>query len=410
MKHASSRAPDLLHGPVFSNMTRFFLPIMLGSLLQQLYSMVDAVVLGRLVGKTALAAVGGSDLAIINLVVGFFVGLASGACVVVSQHYGAGEDGAVRRAVHTAILFSVVIGAVMTALGIGLARPILVLLDPPADTLEDSIVYLQWYFAGMILAIQALFFADGGLLALGANVWNMAFYGCFVGYFLIYRPLMQGRLLAGKGRTKLVLASVLGCVVTLQLGALSVVVETSLSGITALPFGAFAALMQPIHLAIGLVEGGITAAVLLFVYQTRPELLQCASASGAKNRCSRRATLAILAAAALVIGGGLSLLASANPDGLEWSLFGNEEAGYSANMGLDEEAYGAESAAAEKAAAVQEKTSLLPDYNFAGSDSAAGTSVSGLVGCALVAALAAIISLAGRTARKKSGKKQASAG
>ena len=150
MKHTSSRAPDLLHGPVFSNMTRFFLPIMLGSLLQQLYSMVDAVVLGRLVGKTALAAVGGSDLAIINLVVGFFVGLASGACVVVSQHYGAGEDGAVRRAVHTAILFSVVIGAVMTALGIGLARPILVLLDPPADTLEDSIVYLQWYFAGMI--------------------------------------------------------------------------------------------------------------------------------------------------------------------------------------------------------------------------------------------------------------------
>lgn len=261
----------------------------------------------------------------------------------------------------------------------------------------------------VILAIQALFFAGGGLLALGANVWNMAFYGCFVGYFLIYRPLMQGRLLAGKGRTKLVLASVLGCVVTLQLGALSVVVETSLSGITALPFGAFAALMQPIHLAIGLVEGGITAAVLLFVYQTRPELLQCASA-GAKNRCSRRAALAILAAAALVIGGGLSLLASANPDGLEWSLFGNEEAGYSANMGLDEEAYGAESAAAEKAAAVQEKTSLLPDYNFDGSDSAAGTSVSGLVGCALVAALAAIISLAGRAARKKSGKKQASAG
>ena len=261
----------------------------------------------------------------------------------------------------------------------------------------------------VILAIQALFFADGGLLALGANVWNMAFYGCFVGYFLIYRPLMQGRLLAGKGRTKLVLASVLGCVVTLQLGAFSVVVETSLSGITALPFGAFAALMQPIHLAIGLVEGGITAAVLLFVYQTRPELLQCASA-GAKNRCSRRAALAILAAAALVIGGGLSLLASSNPDGLEWSLFGNEEAGYSANMGLDEEAYGAESAAAEKAAAVQEKTSLLPDYNFAGSDSAAGTSVSGLVGCAMVAALAAIISLAGRAARKKSGKKQASAG
>lgn len=72
----------------------------------------------------------------------------------------------------------------------------------------------------VILAIQALFFADGGLLALGANVWNMAFYGCFVGYFLIYRPLMRGNLSAGKARLRLTLASVLGCVATLQLGAL----------------------------------------------------------------------------------------------------------------------------------------------------------------------------------------------
>ena len=81
---------------------------------------------------------------------GFFVGLSSGACVVVSQHYGAGEGDMVRKSVHTAILFSVVIGAVMTALGILMARPVLVLLDPPADTLADSIIYLQWYFAGMI--------------------------------------------------------------------------------------------------------------------------------------------------------------------------------------------------------------------------------------------------------------------
>ena len=260
----------------------------------------------------------------------------------------------------------------------------------------------------VILAIQALFFADGGLLALGANVWNMAFYGCFVGYFLIYRPLMRGNLSAGKARLRLTLASVLGCVVTLQLGAFSVVLETTLSGITALPLGAFAVLMQPIHLAIGLVEGLITAAVLLFVYQTRPELLQDAAGSGAKNRCSRKAALAILAAAALVIGGGLSLLASSSPDGLEWSLFGNEEAGYSANMGLDEEQYGTQSAAAEKAAAVQEKTSFLPDYGFADSDSAAGTSVSGLVGCVIVAGLAGLICLAGSLARKK--KKQTAAG
>ncbi len=150
MKKTASQAPNLLQGPLLPNMTRFFLPIMLGSLLQQLYSMVDAVVLGRFVGKTALAAVGGSDLAIINLVVGFFIGLSSGAAVVVSQHDGAGENTMVSKAVHTAIVFAAIIGAVMTVLGIALARPILVMLDPPEDTLADSIIYLQWYFAGMI--------------------------------------------------------------------------------------------------------------------------------------------------------------------------------------------------------------------------------------------------------------------
>ena len=131
----------------------------------------------------------------------------------------------------------------------------------------------------VILTIQCLFFADGGLLALGANVWNMAFYGCFVGYFLIYRPLMRSRCFARRGeraanRLKITLASVLGCVLTLQLGAFSVVLETTLSGITDLPFGAFCAIMQPIHLAIGLIEGLITAAVLLFLYEARPELLR----------------------------------------------------------------------------------------------------------------------------------------
>ena len=137
----------------------------------------------------------------------------------------------------------------------------------------------------VILTIQSLFFADGGLMALGANVWNMAFYGCFVGYFLIYRPLMRSHCFARRGeraanRLKITLASVLGCVLTLQLGAFSVVLETTLSGITDLPFGAFCAIMQPIHLAIGLIEGLITAAVLLFLYEARPELLRDVRMSG----------------------------------------------------------------------------------------------------------------------------------
>ena len=258
----------------------------------------------------------------------------------------------------------------------------------------------------VILAIQCLFFADGGLLALGANCWNMAFYGCFVGYYILWRPMMRSKLFSGMGpkaagRAKITLASILGCVLTLQLGAFSVVLETTASGITELPFGAFCAMMQPIHLAIGLIEGLITTAVLLFVYEARPELIMDVETSGQSGKHSLKTTLAVLAVTALVVGGGLSLVASSNPDGLEWSLFGNAEAGYSENMGLDEDDFGVSSAAADAAASIQEKTAFLPDYAFAESDSAVGTTVSGLVGSAFVAAFAAVICLIGGFFRRK---------
>lgn len=260
----------------------------------------------------------------------------------------------------------------------------------------------------VILAIQCLFFADGGLLALGANIWNMAFYGCFVGYYLLWRPILRSKLFSklgtkAAGRSKIILASILGCVVTLQLGAFSVVLETSLSGVTELPFGAFVGIMQPIHLAIGLVEGLITAAVLLFVYESRPELLMDVNTGDGQvqSKCSLKTTLVILAVVVALVGGGLSLFASSNPDGLEWSMFGNAEAGYSDNMGLDEESYGISSSAAETAGAIQEKTAFLPDYAFAGSASAAGTTVSGLVGSAIVAAVAVLVCVAGGFFRKK---------
>ena len=259
----------------------------------------------------------------------------------------------------------------------------------------------------VILAIQCLFFADGGLLALGANCWNMAFYGCFVGYYLLWRPIMRSKLFSvmgakGAGRLRIILASILGCVITLQLGAFSVVLETSISGVTELPFGAFVGIMQPIHLAIGLVEGLITSAVLLFVYESRPELLMDVdSGASGQGKRSVKTTLVILAAVVLVVGGGLSLVASGNPDGLEWSMFGNAESGYSENMGLDEENYGLSSGAADAAASIQEKTAFLPDYAFAGSDSAAGTSVSGIVGSAIVAGAALLVCLGGGFFRKK---------
>ncbi len=258
----------------------------------------------------------------------------------------------------------------------------------------------------VILAIQCLFFADGGLMALGANVWNMAFYGCFVGYFLIWKPIMHSKWFGeGKSavRKRIIAASILGCVITLQLGAFSVVIETSLSGITELPFGAFMALMQPIHLAIGLVEGLITSAVLCFILDSRPELLREVDETGMslEPKRSLQTTVRILAIVALVVGGGLSLFASGNPDGLEWALFGNADGGYSTNMGLDEENFGVSSGAADTAGSIQEKTSFLPDYTFKDTESTVGTSVSGIVGSALVAGVAILICFAGGFFRKK---------
>lgn len=257
-----------------------------------------------------------------------------------------------------------------------------------------------------ILAIQCLFFADGGLMALGANVWNMAFYGCFVGYFLIYRPIMRakgGIKSPSSGRIRIIIASILGSVLTLQLGAFSVVIETSLSGITELPFGTFLMFMQPIHLAIGLVEGLITAAILTFVYEARPELLMDSNTTGdKKGKLSIASTIITLAVLVIVIGGGVSLLASSNPDGLEWSLFGNEDAGYSANMGLSEDSYGIESNASNVAKSIQDTTSFMPDYAFKGdSDNPTGTSLAGIIGSLIVAIVAGGICILGRIGKRR---------
>lgn len=225
-----------------------------------------------------------------------------------------------------------------------------------------------------VLLIQCLIFADGGLLALGANVWNMAFYGCFVGGMVIWRLATR----RGLTRGRIVLAAVLGGVISLQLGAFSVVLETLASGVTELPFALFAAVMQPIHLAIGLVEGVITAAVLVFLYEARPELLQGYRAENCEKegKLSAGKTVGILAAAALVIGALLSRVASSNPDGLEWSI---EKVAQSGEI----EAGGGLYRAAES---IQNFFSILPDYALRGNE-AAGGSLSGVLGAVLVTGL-----------------------
>lgn len=228
-----------------------------------------------------------------------------------------------------------------------------------------------------VLLIQCLLFADGGLMALGANVWNMAFYGCFFGA-LIWRAFMR----KGITRKKIIAASLLGCVLTLQLGAFSVTLETLASGITELPFTAFLAVMQPIHLAIGLVEGAVTAAVLVFLQEARPSLLwQAESADSQKQPMTLRGVLGVMAVLAAVTAGLLSLFASAFPDGLEWSL-------QRLTGSTELEATGSVQAFFAR---IQSLTALLPDYNLAESESAAGGSAAGLIGAAVV--LAAVVLL-----------------
>ena len=222
-----------------------------------------------------------------------------------------------------------------------------------------------------VLLIQCLLFADGGILALGCNIWNMAFYGCFLGSLLIWKPMMS----KGMTKAKIIAASILGCMITLQFGAFSVTLETMASGITALPFGTFVATMQPIHLAIGFVEGLITAAVLVFVHEARPELLYGSTEAEKKEgRFTFKNTLVVLAVVTVLIGGGLSLVASSNPDGLEWSI---EKITGSTEVESDGEIY-------ETAGAVQETTALLPDYAFKGSESSFGTTFSGVIGSVIV--------------------------
>ncbi len=239
-----------------------------------------------------------------------------------------------------------------------------------------------------VLIIQALFFADGGLLALGCNIFNMGVLTCFFTYPFIFKPIVK----KGFSGKSIALASILAVIIGLQMGAFSVVLETQLSGITVLPFGTFVALMQPIHLAIGIVEGIVTSAILIFIFNIRPEILS-SSLNGTKIvEVSIKKVVVILIAATVIIGAGLSLFASAYPDGLEWSMEGV--------AGTAELEY--ESAIHEDAAAIQQSTAFLPDYSFKSDESSIlGTSASGIIGGAMTLALAGMTGLGISSIKKR---------
>lgn len=151
MKHQKqSSANQITEGVIWKQLLLFFFPIVFGTFFQQIYNTADTIVVGRFVGKQALAAVGGSASQIVNLVVGFFVGLSSGATVIISQFYGARDEKNLRLTLHTSVAFSVVSGIVIAAAGIVLAEPLLHLMKTPADIMSDSVLYLRIYFAGIL--------------------------------------------------------------------------------------------------------------------------------------------------------------------------------------------------------------------------------------------------------------------
>jgi len=244
--------------------------------------------------------------------------------------------------------------------------------------------YAGFLTMASILLIQALFFGDGGLLAYGCNVFNLGFFTCFIAYPLIYKWITRKGLTAGR----IFRASLVSAILGLQLGAFGVVLETWFSGKTELPFDTFVLLMQPIHLAIGIVEGLVTAAVATFVWKARPEILERAAAGKALGGLSINKVLAGILAAAIVIGGFVSWFASSNPDGLEWSL---ERTAGTAELEASGGVY-------DVLANVQSKTAFLPDYSFKSAEegeagSYAGTSVSGIAGGALTLVLAGLTGL-----------------
>ncbi len=144
-----TRENGITEGVIWKQLLLFFFPILFGTFFQQFYSTMDTIIVGRYIGKEALAAVG-VTAPVINLLVGFFTGLASGAGVVISQYFGAREDAKVSRCVHTAITLSLLTGIAFTILGILSAPWVLRAMNTPADVLDQSVLYIQVYFTGMI--------------------------------------------------------------------------------------------------------------------------------------------------------------------------------------------------------------------------------------------------------------------
>ncbi len=161
-----NQVPDITNGVIWKQLLSLFFPILFGIFFQQLYNTVDAIIVGRFLGKEALAAVGGGTSTIINLLVGFFVGLSSGATVIVSQFYGARNGRNVHYAVHTSFALAIVGGLILMIISFISVPIALEIIGTPQAIFDKAIIYLRIYFAG-ILPLMIYNISSGILRAIG---------------------------------------------------------------------------------------------------------------------------------------------------------------------------------------------------------------------------------------------------
>ena len=143
----------ITEGIIWKQLLIFFFPIMLGTLIQQLYTTVDTIIVGRFVGKAALASVGGPAAVLSTIVVTFFNGLANGAAVVIAQYYGAKDKERLHTGLHTAYLFSIVVSLVISVVGAVLTPWLLKIMNTPQDMMASSTTYLRIYFMGILFTL-----------------------------------------------------------------------------------------------------------------------------------------------------------------------------------------------------------------------------------------------------------------
>ena len=175
---------NITEGVIWKQLLSFFFPILLGTFFQQMYNTVDTIIVGRFVGTQALAAVGSTG-ALISLLNGFFIGLGSGATVLVSQFFGASDHSGVKKALHTGIGLSLVLGLLISFFGLCFGPQILLLMKTPADCLEGAVIYARIFFFGAV-ASMVYNMGAGILRAMGDSRRPMIFLviTCFANIFL----------------------------------------------------------------------------------------------------------------------------------------------------------------------------------------------------------------------------------